>query len=209
MSLLDWEKKGYGLAMGPILQRREAMAFRLRDIAESYSIESRGEPFCGISKETKNELEAAIKQAVTPPFRVVVQGLHASNGLSYFVTLYRTDGERVPTLRRDGRISPINRHDLDEANSEGYAWASFLGVPFTPCEAEVDEATRHTVPEYGTPLAQDTLKLIKEYKDTCVRMALHPGNADDGKLAELQHYMLETLLRRESMEGVSYEEPPK
>jgi hypothetical protein len=49
----------------------------------------------------------------------------------------------------NGRMTPINRNDVREANDEGARWASFLGVPFTPCEPVQGETSPSRVPEYG------------------------------------------------------------
>ena len=46
-------------------------------------------------------------------------------------------------------MTPINRNDVREANDEGARWASFLGVPFTPCEPVQGETSPSRVPEYG------------------------------------------------------------
>lgn len=87
--------------------------------------------------------------AEKPAFRVYVRPMPASNGLTYFVILERADRELGKDQPTDGYISAINRHNVAEANSEGYSWAAFLGVPFTPCEAVVDTATHKSVMENG------------------------------------------------------------
>lgn len=124
------------------------------------------------STEEKTALRDYLNETYAPPFRVRVADLHASNGLTYVVMLERTDLDENPMCRSEGAMSVVNRHDVDEANSEGYAWAGFLGVPFTPCKAVEDTAETHTVREGGTQHAADILKLVEAYKDISVRIAL-------------------------------------
>lgn len=145
MSLLDWEKKKYERALEEIEQRRRGVGDDLLEKARDLGDKS-------YDFHADAAFDEAVRESLKPPFRVVVQPMQASNGLSYFVTLIRTDGERVPTFRHEGRMSVINRHVVEEANAEGYAWAAFLGVPFVPCEAVTDTAEKNTVPEYGVPV---------------------------------------------------------
>ncbi len=102
----------------------------------------------------RDSFDEIAKAVVVDHFRVTVRPQHASNGLTYYVVLERLNR---PTTGResayDGRLTPCNRHDVMEANCEGYAWAAFLGVAFTPCEAVADPATIHTVREAGVSQA--------------------------------------------------------
>jgi len=149
-ALLNWEKRKYADALEQINARRRILAENVFSAMESIKNGAVGDTnYCGIFKEELDAFNQALEKAMNPPFKVVVQPMQASNGLSYFVILLRTDGESVPTFRHKGRMSVINRHDVNEANAEGYAWASFLGVPFTPCEKVEDTAAKNTVPEYG------------------------------------------------------------
>lgn len=84
--------------------------------------------------------QQVVAAPVEVPFRVSVCPLSASNGVTYVVCLDSLAGER---------ITPVNRNDISEANSEGEKWAEFLGVPFVPCEAITDIGPVNTVPEYG------------------------------------------------------------
>lgn len=88
-----------------------------------------------------------------PQFRVSVQPSAASNGVTYVVCLDRGDRPADAAPWADGRITPINRNAVIEANSEGEKWAEFLGVPFVPCEAITDTIPVNTVPEYGNKVA--------------------------------------------------------
>jgi hypothetical protein len=144
MSLLDWEKKKYERSMQAITERREALYENLLRATGQLRVAPVGR---------------TIEEALKMPFKVCVVPMQASNGLSYFVSLERTDGEKRPTFRHEGRISVINRHNVDEANAEGYAWAAFLGVPFVACEKREDTAPKNTVPEYGPSQVEDAVGL--------------------------------------------------
>lgn len=86
-----------------------------------------------------------------PAFRVTVNPLRASNGITYVVCLDRGDRALDAMPWDNGRITPINRNSLEEANYAGQEWAEFLGVAFTPCGPAADTAATNTVPEYGDP----------------------------------------------------------
>ena len=91
------------------------------------------------------------EQTPTPAaFRVSVTAMRASNGTTYVVCLDRTDRGLNAMAWHKGRITPINRNSLEEANDEGAHWARFFGVPFVACEP-VEGRLPNTVPEYGTP----------------------------------------------------------
>lgn len=131
----------------------------------------RREEAADLSKEIR-AYAADLLEAPAPQFRVHVAPMQASNGLTYVVCLDRADNP-------DGGITPINRNDVDEANSEGVEWAEFLGVPFTPCEPVTDTAAANTVPEYGASVLPDvpvipqeprSLKMIEEIIDHAHKM---------------------------------------
>lgn len=162
MSYLDWEKKKHGVRLMQTLVARGVKCVPLQQLAAL------------LPEAIRKKHADALAKATEPPFRVYVKPQQASNGLTYFVMLMRTDLDNKPSCRTDGLMSVINRHNVDEANAEGYAWASFLGVEFTPCEAVPDTAAKNTVPEYGEPHAPDILKLVEVYKKSAVRLALVP-----------------------------------
>jgi hypothetical protein len=160
MSYLDMQKRIYEHALQAITPRRQellaALKHKVEAITSSWASEITGElPYSAPSTAALIEqFNIDLESALAMPFRVHVTPMQASNGLSYFVTLDRTDGDKTPTIRRDGRMTIINRNNVDEANAEGYAWAAFLGVPFEPCEAQIDTAVKNTVPQYGPIQAQ-------------------------------------------------------
>lgn len=88
-------------------------------------------------------------------FRVSVEPLEASNGVTYVVCLDSPHQRADAAPWDSGRITPINRNDVDEANSEGERWAKFLGASFTPCTA-VEGRLPNTVPQYGQVFKEAT-----------------------------------------------------
>lgn len=94
-----------------------------------------------------------VTPSTAPPFRVSVQPMQASNGLTWVVCLDRGDRPLDAKPWDDGRLTPVNRNDLDEANHAASEWAEFLGVPFTPAQPVEDTRSQaeNTVPEYGLP----------------------------------------------------------
>jgi hypothetical protein len=100
--------------------------------------------------------------AATPSIRVHVEPMQSSNGLTYVVCLDRGDRPQDAAPWDSGRLTPINRSNVDEANDEGARWAKFLGVPFTPCPAVENAALRNAVPEYGRPLSHGVLPTAEE-----------------------------------------------
>lgn len=172
MSLLDWEKEKHGRVSLALVAEKLKKIERLRYCADRLA-EAWDNPALqqGLMLDIRSDFEEALAAATENPFKVVVRPQPASNGLTYFVYLERTDWPKDSLLlaRHRGYITPINRHNVEEANSEGYVWASFLGVPFTPCEKAEDTATRHTAPEYGVRQAgnmiHEVMHIADEYAD--------------------------------------------
>lgn len=101
----------------------------------------------------KVELVEMLRQALKPPFKVSVEPLEASNGVTYVVCLDRADTPRdlsfFDSQHHQWRITPLNRNDVDEANEAAAEWAEFLRVGFTPAEVVQSKYGQSTVPEYG------------------------------------------------------------
>lgn len=102
----------------------------------------------------ENIVRAHNASAARAAFRVSVVPMEASNGLTYTVCLDQASRAIDAAPWDDGRLTPINRNDLAEANTEGAEWAEFLGVPFTPCTYIPGVARKNTVPEYGASIVR-------------------------------------------------------
>jgi hypothetical protein len=108
------------------------------------------------------------KEAAAPPFSITVGALQASDGLTYVVSLHRTDSEDP-----DDHITLINRHSVDEANEEGAAWAALLRVPFMRAEAVQDTSKAlNTQAEYGDSI----IKLTSKEVDLLLTVYRSPGS---------------------------------
>lgn len=99
------------------------------------------------------------EKAAAPRFSVKVAPMQASNGVTYLVCLDRADRPADAMPWAPGRLTPINRNSLAEANDEGQAWADFLGVDFEPCQGPMDSGP-NTIPEYGSRVARGQLVAI-------------------------------------------------
>lgn len=109
------------------------------------------------SDATRQEISDLVEAAIRPPFIVKVLPMPASNGVTYLVILDRADRpEGAGPWDNTGRITPINRNDVREANEEATTWAKFLGVPFVPREPYTGDFSDipSTVPEYGDSVRQ-------------------------------------------------------
>lgn len=151
---------------------RDAAVDTLVDMGYEYNCSPRWKPPIG--------------KAPVPAFRVTVNPLRASNGLTYVVTLDQgtRPGDAMPW--DDGRITPINRNNVDEANSEGAEWAKFLGVPFTPCAPVQDAATKNTVPEYGDAALSSATGTVGGGDDECAATGQGHSLRDCGPKGERQ-----------------------
>ncbi len=68
-----------------------------------------------------------------PEFKVSIGTMVESHQTTYMVCLTRSDRPAdLSPLDSTGRITPCQRHDLEEAEFEAMEWARFLNVEFEP-----------------------------------------------------------------------------